>query len=102
MSTTVIYKCDRCGKESTNEKEIDLAIVGIGVKREKYSSYPEHNYDLADHCNRETEMCGACRIELGILPPKKRSDGGMVAPVPPSLEDVIREIIREEIYDANR
>ena len=70
-----------------------LETVAIGVKRVKYGSY-ETGYDLTDHQLREKDMCKKCREELGIYNPKPKPE---VAQSYPSLEDIIREIVREEI-----
>ena len=97
MSQTITYKCDRCGKESIDKDELNLRIVGIGIKVDKYSSYQDRSYDLKDYYNREKEMCEGCRRELGIIEPMKKATGGLIMPVPPTLEEVIREIVRSEI-----
>jgi hypothetical protein len=95
MSQIITYKCDSCGKESTDKDKLDLAIVAIGVKRDYYGSFDAQTFSLLDNAKREKEMCKICRIKLGILPPGMKKEE-VQTPVP-TLEDMIREIIRDEI-----
>lgn len=96
MSQIITYKCDRCGKESIEKSTLNLKIVGIGVKEEKYSSYQCHTYTLDDEQRREAEWCQECRTTVGLNNPQKEDSP---PPSPPSLEEMIREIIREEIAE---
>uniref|UniRef100_A0A6M3LVX9 Uncharacterized protein n=1 Tax=viral metagenome TaxID=1070528 RepID=A0A6M3LVX9_9ZZZZ len=95
MSRTTTYKCDRCGDEDTDNKNIDLKFVAIGIKDDTYSVYLERTFNLQDAQRRGMEMCLECRRKLGIetLLVQKTDP----PPVYPTLEDTIREIVREEI-----
>jgi hypothetical protein len=95
MSRKTIYRCDRCGDVSKTEGILNLEIVAVGVKTERYSSY-EPGYNLIDHQLREKEMCQKCREELGIFDPKPKKTEDPTKTFP-SLEEMIMEIVREEI-----
>lgn len=101
MSQTTTYKCDRCGKESTNADELNLMLVAVGVKKERYSSYYGREYDLHDWSNRQMEMCRSCREQLGLHDTEHVKKDEPVS-VAPSLEDMIREICREEITNSQQ
>jgi hypothetical protein len=95
MSRVTTYRCDRCGLESQDSNVLNLKTVAIGTKTERYSSYGP-GYNLSDHQLREKEMCQKCREELGIYDPKPTKAEDLPKAFP-SLEEIIREIIREEI-----
>jgi hypothetical protein len=84
---TIIYKCDRCGTEDTNNIiGLDTIYVGAG----QYFS---------DARNRAhgVEWCKKCRIETGIIERVKSHPDIKSVDPEPTLEELIREIIREEI-----
>lgn len=95
MSKIEIYKCDRCKSESLDQNELDLAVVAIGVAKYSHNSYGPAMFFTQDDLNRKMDLCITCRKELGIDYNRK------VVPAPevkyPTLEDLIREYIREEI-----
>lgn len=97
MSRTYIHKCDRCGKEETNNefkpKTFQLWNVSIYV-----TERPVATYDPPQH--RE-EWCRECCVAVGILGPYNEADNEVVkkAPSPPSFEDLLRDMIREEIQE---
>ena len=95
MSRKTIYRCDRCGDVSMTEGILNLEIVAVGVKREHYNSY-QPGYTLIDHQLREKEMCKKCREELGIYDPEPKKAEDPIRAFP-SLEEMVREIVREEI-----
>lgn len=93
MKTTT-YKCDRCMAEDTDNKSVVLKFVTIGIMEQRYSSFG-NGYDLIDAQQRGMDMCLACRKVLGIEPlPREEKKQEQTYP---SLEEMIREIIREEI-----
>lgn len=85
-----ILTCDRCKKEVK-----DLVEVGAGKRSIQYYSFSPSGttYELFQ---LSAEWCLACCIEMGIAQPCKESKAQPIQP-PPTLEDMIREIIREEI-----
>lgn len=89
---TTIYKCDRCGEESTDRQEINLDRVGVFVGiYERRFSYGSPSVELIK------EWCQNCREKYGLVQKVKESK---VEVTPTTLEDMVREIVREEL-DAN-
>ena len=95
MSRTITYRCDKCGSESTEAKNLDLKLVAVGIKEDQYSSFSGQTFTLQDGEKRQKEMCQACRRALGIDYVEKPKTAN--PPSYPTLEDMIREIVREEI-----
>ena len=89
MKTTT-YKCDRCGAESVGGDTIKLLSIYLG----------EGQY-MSDAVRRggQKEWCLKCRIETGIHKPEMAlPEIKPVDPVP-TLEEMIREVVREEIQN---
>lgn len=96
MSTKVTYSCDRCGhsQEGTNgmynlqpgQRQIWAVAIRLGTNG---------IHDLM------ADWCRPCCIEMGILKPAASgADAPTVAPeTKPTLEDVVREIVRQEIAE---
>jgi hypothetical protein len=91
-----ILVCDRCGCEAETKEEKELQALGkicLGFDV-FYSSYSHPQVFAADKTwNRE--WCRKCRAELHILEDEIRKPTAET-PAPPSLEDMIREIVRQE------
>jgi NifB/MoaA-like Fe-S oxidoreductase len=94
-----IHKCDQCGKESGDTPEereaLNLADVAVGVTKYKYSGYSGGRYTLQDDLKRVKAMCKECRAKLGLIDVPKELPPN--APAYPTLEELIREMVREEI-----
>jgi len=83
---TTIYKCDRCGKEQYTPEQ--MWEVGVVYKHIHYASSSSEKYPY------QTKLwCRACVETLGILPIK---EGAPDETQPPTFEDLIREIVRDE------
>lgn len=80
-----ILTCDRCGKEVDK-----LTEVGAGAR---YYYHANNSSALHQHA---AEWCDVCCIEWGIQTPGKSVDAAPITPEP-TLEDFLREIVREEI-----
>jgi hypothetical protein len=94
MSSRTIYKCDRCGKEQ--ETDDQFWTVGFIVTNRRY----QYTYRLTDpNFDHKREWCRNCVEEFGLLP--RAITPQNPEPIPLSLEDMLREIIREEI-ETNR
>jgi hypothetical protein len=95
---TEIYECDKCHKKATTADEIkllDLGSIHVGFERQ-YRSGGE--YDVyAAHQMWSKELCRACRAEIGCLESKVRSEAKAETNNIPTLEDMVREIVRQEI-----
>ena len=83
-----ILTCDRCKKEVEKLEE-----VGAG---RRVKSYGDDSRERMEVCQVLAEWCLECCIEMGIAAPCKESPAIPIRP-PPTLEDMVREIIREEI-----
>lgn len=83
---TTIYKCDRCGHEQPHYEQMwDIAVI-CG-----------HHSWSATHSEREKALwCRKCAETFHLLPPD-RKPAAHVLPEKPTLEQLIREIIREEL-----
>ena len=91
MKTTT-YKCDRCGAEDTSN-EIRLERVGVFVGfHQVYKSYGKGLEQPL-----EKDWCKACRLEVGF---RIYSELEPTTETPITLEDLIRELIREEVRNA--
>lgn len=92
MTTTVIYICDRCKQEAKSRHDNGgyppLWMVSILCEpidhRSQYHS--PNKYQTA-------ELCPACVAALGIMKPLLRAE---TDPPAPTLDDMIRAIVREE------
>lgn len=86
--------CDRCKKTATSENsgedKLKLHEVGVGI-------YQPQSYSQYRFIGKAKEWCEACCIEVGILAPNSPNSE---VPVPPTIEDVLRNMVREEIQDA--
>ena len=95
---TEIYECDRCHKKATTKEECDLLALGtIHVGFEKhYSGNGDYNV-WSSHAIWSKELCRACRAEIGCLEEKIKEAAKKGTTNIPSLEDMVREIVRQEL-----
>jgi len=84
MGRTEIYKCDRCGGESTVTSYTRKVLIAVGSR-----DYPDFF--------RDADWCDWCINEAGLVIPPKPKKEDPLPPLPPTLEDMIREIVRSEI-----
>ena len=97
ISKTENRKCDRCGATSqTIDNEGDkLALHTVGVSIER------SGYGRSCIMGQKAEWCEDCCIKTGLLkPPKPKVREGEPeppkAPEPLSIEEMLRELAREE------
>lgn len=84
MATTTTYKCDKCGAEQATADQFWHISVLLTSKPLGYSSaYPS--------ATRKIEVCRACVLALGLLPPS--IGDGTKAPVPPTTEELILKVL---------
>lgn len=92
MTTQVIYTCDRCKKPAADRHENGgyppLWVVSLTCEpidhRSQYGT--PSRYQTA-------ELCPTCVDELRIMKPLLRAES---EEKPPTLDDMIRAIVREE------
>lgn len=90
-----ILKCDRCG-----EKVEHLVEVGAGARQQTYA-YNYSPLSITHQLYQHTaEWCDTCCIKWGILKPVDATTEIIV--LAPTLEDFLREIIREEIEQGRK
>ncbi len=95
MSQVTTFKCDLCGASDTKNDTLNLKIVEVGAKESTYTPCG-HSYYLRDAKYRQKEVCHLCRVRLGIDNAGEKSPDQPAMDPAPSLEDMIRMIIREE------
>ena len=86
---TVILKCDRCGATAENDKDF-LKHVAVGV------NWGGYGFQAADR-KLEADWCRECLIKTGLCRPQNEADEKIAPPAPPTLEDLVRDIVREEL-----
>lgn len=87
MTINTIFKCDKCG----NEQNIPTQFwkVGITVMCLEYSSPGQEV--------KHMHVCRHCLESFGIYVKEKKPE----APPPPTIEDIIQEIVRNTINEHN-
>lgn len=89
MSSRTIYKCDKCGVEKDSRDQFWFVCVLISS-----DMFPTvQHYGSWSH---RKEWCRSCVESAGMLPRVVLKDVPISEPAP-TLEDMFREIIREEI-----
>jgi hypothetical protein len=103
MSIETKYKCDRCGWEQASDgfhgvtechdRQIwTIAVVYVGTVR----TIQGYSQSTA----KQAHWCRNCMDEFGGIFIKKQKDPPKIPD--PTIDDYIREIIREEVREANR
>ena len=94
MAQTTTYTCDRCGTHRVDEANFLTQVcvkVGVAWSRDGYTNavIPPQMW------------CLECVVGRGLLHPGSVSMDASKAPAqPPTLDEVIREIVRDEIEAA--
>lgn len=83
------YICDRCGGETDDGSKIyHVRLQAIATSRGPYQSHPSSHM-------KQAMWCENCIVQtVGARPPKEDE------PPPPTLEDIIRDLVREEVGEA--
>ena len=95
---TEIYECDRCHKKAITKEERDrlgLGTVNVGFERHYFGGGDDKVF--ASHQAWSKDLCRACRAEIGCLEDKVRQAEHNKENTVPSLEDMIRKIVRQEL-----
>ena len=94
ISKTENRKCDRCGASSRTidgeGESLKLHTISVGVE--------VHIYGRRGVTGKKADWCTECCERTGlILPPKpKNNEPTPKIPEPPTIEDMLRELAREE------
>ena len=101
MSIKTQFICDKCGLVADTPKQfwrVAISAKAVDVRSDYYNiptpSYP-NIVKLEGHKDPEMFVCRLCLESLGIHVVKKPDPADQ--PAYPSLEDVIREIVADEI-----
>lgn len=89
---TVTVKCDLCGEEPPKRIDTGLPQTWIVSITCKPDDYHRSQYHLIQR-EQQAEWCSKCVERMGVRRPLVRADE---PPVKPTLESIIREIVREE------
>lgn len=90
------YTCDKCKHSQEHpQSPKQLWDIGIGIETAGCSSY----YSTSPKLAHKQMWCRSCVIKAGLFPPSRTDEEKTPTP-PPTLEDMIREIAREEINDS--
>jgi len=81
--------CDCCGKEVPlpTGGEVALWTIRVSLSSSDYES---------PFRQKKAEWCRECIERVGMLPPIELEEKELPIPTPPSFEDLVRIIIREE------
>ena len=92
------YTCDKCGHEQNDDKQ----MWEIGIALNHRGTPPSGFSRLGGAVLNETiELwCRKCVEGLRLLPTPRPKPDDPPPPPKPTLEDMIREIVHEEIVDA--
>lgn len=91
MTTTIIYTCDRCQKPAKSRLENggDPPLWAVFIVCEPI----DHRAQYTTPSKYQTrDMCQDCVDKLGIMTPLLR---GEVATAAPTIDDMVRAIIRD-------
>lgn len=91
MSVTTTYTCDRCGAQQSTPEQ--FWTIGVVAKHDLHTAFPK--WELPLERNR-MQVCRACCEAMGMVPRMVPVEN---PPPPPTLEDLIRELIREEMQN---
>jgi ribosomal protein L40E len=83
------YICDKCEATQPTAQQMWMIRVQIGHHGGGYNQMP--------WSSKEEMWCRKCIEGLGLLPSFDQPAPESVPPPPPSFEDMVREIARDEI-----
>ena len=88
MAIETRYVCDKCGAISDNKDtmwRVGIVVCDIACK------YFNHS-----HVHNKALWCRTCLLQTGLIVPKTEEEKAAEQVKPLTLEDLVREIIREE------
>lgn len=88
MAITTIYKCDLCGHEQDNANQ----MWNVGIM---FTSSPHLPTVSNSHIRKMALWCRTCMVKHHLLGDEKGKE--VAPPIAPTLEEMIREIMRDEI-----
>jgi len=102
MSELRIWECDRCKQSwnSNDEKVSPLRTIMVSYPdKDVYSSFPVNTRERQairdEWC---AQWCPDCLADTGAVRTREKGEQQPDLPPPLALEDMVREIVREEMY----
>lgn len=91
---TLLYKCDRCGREWAAGSKDAPQLWTIGLR---YSSGDGVSQYSPTHPSayKDRQWCRDCMDKLNIIIPVPKESAASTPP--PTFEDMVREMIAEEV-----
>lgn len=89
---TVTYKCDRCDEVIAKPTEDAFHVVVMSGPVSSGGASPLRRQDIV----AEGHWCRTCAIQCHAVAPDESAD---VVPPQPTLEDMVRDIVREEMEE---
>lgn len=91
MTVTITYRCDKCSAEQHTPEQ--FWIIQVYVQPLQGSHHSANK-------NAEQQWCRKCVESVHLLPQRQHKDPPVELPEPPTFEELLREIVREEIAEA--
>lgn len=92
-----VHTCDRCGRSAaTDEEKAELGLGDLVLGFDGFTGFNGRTQVYTAHKLWRKEWCHACRKELGCLSDEVHQAAQQDKPVT-SLEDLVREMMREEM-----
>jgi hypothetical protein len=90
------YKCDRCSKDVSRE---NLHSVGVAFKNSADVNFAisSSGYNGGITMGPTAHWCNDCMFDVGLAPRWTEKRERVTTPTPATLEDLVRELVREEI-----
>lgn len=91
MGIITSYKCDCCGAETMDKQTVHevQVLVQKSAPRVSFS-------DRYLHCKHQKIVCHSCAVRLHLTYAKSTEEA---PPEPPSFEELLRQLIREEMQE---
>ncbi len=93
MSTITVLTCDRCGANVPQNGDHQFWEVGVITACRPQIAAHKAMYQVDK--KHKMEVCRPCIEDMGLVP-SRREDKTSI-PTPPTLEELIREIVAEEV-----
>lgn len=90
MSITTTYECDNCGRSQQTPTQMWRIDLGIQHLPEMHTRGAHSNQRTADWCRK-------CVEAAHLLPNVVHKEAKEELPPQPSLNDLVRQIVREEM-----
>lgn len=92
MSVTTTYKCDRCLSEQTTSDQFWVIRILVHTYN--------NGHDVYGGGERTAHWCRKCVEAIHLLAPHMHNQQRTPLPAPPTFEEMLREIVRDEIQSA--